>query len=425
MLLPKFKITKLKSGLRVLLVPDRHVDSVDVTVLFRVGSRCEEEKIGGISHFLEHMFFKGTKKRPWAKDISEAVDSVGGEINAFTSQEYTGYYIKATKNYANLAADVLSDMILNSKFEQKELDRERNVVKEEMKMYEDTPMRYIWTVWNEVLYGTQGLGREISGTRESLDNINRSEMVNYRDDYYSVANALLVVVGNFEERKIIDILNKHWKGIKTGEKSVFVATDDSQKKPVMKLLYKDIQQANICLGVRAYKSFHSDHFACQILSVILGQGMSSRLFLKVRERRGLAYAVHSMVDNYTDVGNLVVNLGTDAKKAEKAISLILSEFKKIKSEKVQNKELIKAKEYWKGKLILSLEHMDAMATMIGMQELLFDKIMSPKEMIERVEEVTAKDIQRIANDLFVDDKLNMAIIGPYKKEHNFKKLLKL
>lgn len=425
MLMPKYKIAKLKSGLRVLLVPDKHVDSVDVTVMFRVGSRCEMERIAGISHFLEHMFFKGTVKRSQAKDISEAVDSVGGEINAFTSHEYTGYYIKVAKNHVDLAVDVLSDMILNSKFDQKELDRERNVVKEEMKMYEDTPLRYIWTVWNEVMYGNQGIGREIAGTRESLDNINRQEMVDYRNDYYSVSNGLLVIVGNFNEEHMMSLLNKHWKDIKTGEKSVFTPTDDTQKKPACKLLYKDIQQANICLGVRGFETFHPDHFIGQVMSVILGQGMSSRLFLSVRERRGLAYSVHSAMDLYTDAGNFVVNLGTDAQKAEQAISLILSEFKKMRKEKVDHKELRKAKEYWKGKMILSMEDVDAMASMIGMQELLFDKIVSPKEMIERIESVTAKQVQRLANELFTNERLNLALIGPYKKEDKFKKLLKL
>ena len=203
-----YKLTKLKNGMRVLLVPNKHVDSVNVSIFFRVGSRCEEENIAGISHFLEHMFFKGTKKRPKAKNISEAVDSVGGQMNAFTSYEYTGYWIKVAKRHTELAVDVLSDMMIGSKFVQKELDQERNVIKEEMKMYEDNPDYYIWRVWNKVLYGEQGLGRDISGTREALDNVNHSEMVDYRNNYYSVANGLLVVVGNYTENSMMTMLNK-------------------------------------------------------------------------------------------------------------------------------------------------------------------------------------------------------------------------
>lgn len=425
MILPKYEITKLKNGLRVILVPNKHVDSIDVSIMFRVGSRCEREDIAGISHFLEHMFFKGTKKRPKAQNISEAVDSVGGYMNAFTSQEYTGYYIKVAKQYTELAVDVLSDMILNSKFDSKEIARERNVIKEEMKMYEDTPIQYVWNLWNEVLYGKQGLGRDIAGSFKSLDNIDRGSMVGYRDSYYSVANGLMVIVGNFEEKKLMALLNKYWSGIPDGDKSVFGATDDSQKKSSLNLLYRDIQQANFCLGVRAYKSFDPKQYINAVMSIVLGEGMSSRLFLKVRERRGLAYSIWSGADTYTDVGNFVVKTGTDDEKAEKAIKLILEEFDVVKQKLISAKEISKAKNYFKGKMILSLENPEAIASMVGMQTLLHEKVISPDKIMAKIDAVTAEQVRDLAREMFVPEKLNLAIIGPFKNEDKFKKLLKI
>lgn len=423
--MPEYKLVKLKSGLRCLLVPNKYIDSVNVSIIFRVGSRCEEENVAGISHFLEHMFFKGTKKRPQAKHISEAVDSVGGTMNAFTSYEYTGYYIKVAKQHVGLAVDVLSDMILNSKFEQKEINRERNVVKEEMKMYEDNPLSYIWRLWNGVLYGEHGLGRDIAGTRQALDNIDHRAMVGYRDSYYSVVNGLLVVVGNFSSEAMVKELDKRWARISAGKKSVFAAVSEKQQEPQLVLLTKDIQQANFCVGVRTYPAFHKNHYITQLLSVVLGQGMSSRLFLKVRERNGLAYSINSSVDNYTDVGNLVVKTGTDADKALKALAMILAEMKKITEEKVGAKELNKAKEYWKGNLVLSLEYAESLANMVGIQELLFDKVIEPKAMMKKIDAVTATDIQRVAQDIFQSSKLNLAVIGPYKSSAKFKQILKI
>ncbi len=418
-----YKLTKLKNGMRVLLVPNKHVESVNVSIFFRVGSRCEDENIAGISHFLEHMFFKGTKKRPKAKFISEAIDSVGGEMNAFTSYEYTGYWIKVAKQHTDLAIDVLSDMIIDSKFLQKELDRERNVIKEEMKMYEDNPDYYIWRVWNKVLYGEQGLGREIAGTREALDNINHPEMIEYRNNYYSVANGLLVVVGNFVETSLMTTLNKYWNKVSKGMRSEYQLASDCQPKPQVELLTKDIQQANMCVGVRSYRSFHPDHFVVNLISVILGRGMSSRLFLRVREKHGLVYTIRAMADNYVDVGNLVVKTGCDANKAEQALKMILEEFKKLTKEKVLKKELDKAKEYWKGTLILSLEDLESVGGMVGMQELLFDKVVTPDQMIKAIDKVTAEDIMRVAKDMFKPEKLNLAVIGPFKNSKKFQTIV--
>ncbi|MBU0647867.1 insulinase family protein [Patescibacteria group bacterium] len=423
MLVSKYKIKKLRNGLRVLLVPNKYVDSVNISVLYRVGSRCEEESVAGMSHFLEHMFFKGTKKRPKASDISVAVDSVGGQMNAFTSYEYTGYYIKVAKKYFELASDVLSDMMLNSSFRQKELEKERMVIKEEMKMYEDNPLAYIWRAWNKVLYQGHGLGRDISGTRQALDSIDHEKMLRYRDNYYSISNALLVVVGNYSETKIIQALEKNWAKISKGKKSYYGKYDHEQQEPQIELLYKDIQQANFCVGFKTYETFHPDHFITKLISVILGQGMSSRLFLKVRERKGLAYSVSSMTDNYTDVGNLVVKTGTDVDKASKALGIIIKEFVRLKKEKVNRKELQKAKEYWKGNLIISMEDNENLANLIGMQELLFDKIYTPKQMMDKIDAVNEKDIIRVANDIFVNERLNLAMIGPYKNMKKFDSLL--
>ncbi len=421
----EYKIKKLKNGMRVLLVNNKSIDSVNVSVFFRVGSRCEAEDLGGISHFLEHMFFKGTKKRPEAKLISEEIDSVGGEVNAFTSYEYTGYYIKVAKQHLQTAVDVLSDMMIGSKFETKEINRERNVIVEEKKMYEDTPQAYIWRLWNTVLYNNHGLGRDIVGSYKSIDNIDRKNMLEYRDKYYSVNNGLIVVVGNFSESKLMEMLNKYWKNISKGDHSEYSKVEISQTAPELLMHKKDTSQGNFCVGVRTYKSFHKDHYVCNLIATILGQGMSSRLFLNVREKRGLAYSVSASVDTYTDVGNIVVKTGTDVGKAKDAVKIILQEFKKMKTTKVPAKELKKAKEYWKGKMILSLEHPETLASMSGMQELMYNKIVSPEKMMKEIDKVTIEDILRVSKDIFVSDRLNMAIIGPYKNEKKFEKILKI
>ncbi|HPH78814.1 MAG TPA: pitrilysin family protein [bacterium] len=424
MIKTEYKIKKLKNGMKVLLVPNKNVDSVDVSVFFRVGSRCEEPQLSGISHFLEHMFFKGTKKRPETKMISEAVDGVGGDMNAFTSYEYTGYYIKVASTNVEVAVDVLADMILNSKFDPKELNRERNVIKEEIKMYDDNPSALVWRLWNQVLYGEQGLGRDVAGVFETVDNVDAKKMIEYRDKYYSIKNALLVVVGNFAEKKMMEMLNKYWKNISIGEMSIFAKTDEQQATPQLRLIKKDINQANFCVGVRTYNSLHQDHFVCQVLSVILGQGMSSRLFINVRERKGLAYSIHANTDHYTDVGNLMVKTGTDIDSVYDALKLILKEFSRLKKEPVEAVELKKAKEYWKGRMILSLEQPETIANIIGMQELIYDKVLTPDEMIKAIEKVSAKDIMRVANDIFANDKLNLAVVGPFGDDEKFRKILK-
>lgn len=419
----KYFFKKLSNGLKVLLVPNKSIDSVNVSVFFRVGSRCEEGEYSGISHFLEHMFFKGTKKRPEAKIISEEVDSVGGEMNAFTSYEYTGYYIKVAKQHTEVAVDVLSDMIIDSSFKKEEIDRERNVIKEEIKMYEDTPQSYVWRLWNEVLYKDHGLGRDIAGVFKTVDNVDRTKMLSYRNEFYSVANGLVVVVGNFEQIKIMKLLEKYWSKIGQGHKSQFGVLHEVQKKPEVLLYKKETSQTNFCVGVRTFKSFHKDHFVGHLISVILGQGMSSRLFINVRERRGLCYSIHAMLDTYTDVGNLVVKTGTDINKAPEALEVILQEFVNLKKKLVDKKELQKAKEYWKGKMIISLESPETLASMAGMQDLMYNKVMSPEQMMAKIDKITADDIMRVSNEIFVSDKLNMAIIGPYKNDHKFKKIL--
>jgi predicted Zn-dependent peptidase len=419
-----YKLTKLKNGLRVLLVPNKNVDSVQTMVIFRVGSRCEEPQISGVSHFLEHMFFKGTTNRPTAGDISREVDEVGGYMNAFTGYEFTGYYIKVIKQYQEMAVGLLADMIMNSKFEAAELQREKGVIKEEIKMYQDDPWSFVNYTWNETLYGTQGLGREIAGTFETVDGIDRGAMVDYKDRFYSVANGLLVVVGNYVEKDILQMLNQYWGQLPQGEKSVFVPTNVHQKEKKAVVRYRDIQQANFFLGVRAFPNFHPKYFASSILSIILGQGMSSRLFLKVRERSGLAYRIQSIADSYTDAGALVVQTGTAVVNAEKAITMILHELKAMGTKKVGAKELKKAKENWKGKMIISLEDPEMVADIVGTQELLYHQVMLPAEMIKKMEAVTASEVRDLAAELFVPEKLNLAVVGPYKDAKPFEKILK-
>jgi len=418
-------MTKLKNGLRVLLVPNKNVDSVETMILFRVGSRCEDPKYGGISHFLEHVFFKGTKKWPDKKDISLVIDNVGGVMNAFTSFEYTGYYIKVAKQHIEMINDVLSDMMINPLFKQDEIERERGVIKEEIKMYEDDPSSYVAQVYTSVLYGQQGLGRDIAGTFETVDRINRPELLKYKNNYYSVANGLLLVLGNYDEKKIMSMLNKYWGKLPQGKKSNFEKTDDSQAKPNWQVTYRDIQQANLMVGWRAFPAFHPRHFVAELLSTVLGRGWSSRLYVKVREEMGLCYVIGAGSDTYTDVGNFLVRTGTDPGKAKDALSAIVEEIKLVKSKKVGAKELKKVKEYWKGKMILAMEDIEFLANNVGMQELMFDRVISPEEMMKKIEAVTAEEIQQMAQEVFVTEKMNLAVVGPFKDDSEFKKLMKI
>ena len=417
--------TILKNGLRIITIPQKETQAATILVLVATGSKYETKDISGISHFLEHMLFKGTEKRKTPMEVSEFLDKIGGDYNAFTGEEYTGYYAKVDAPHFEQAIDWVSDIFLNSKLPEKEMEKERGVIIEEIKMYEDNPMRHIEQVWKELLYGDQPAGWDIAGTRETITKMKRSDIVKYVNSQYVAKNTVICIAGNIKEAEVIEKVKKRFSQIKSTAFKNKPLVVEQQSEAQIKLSYKDIGQTHIALGVRAYNMFHSERFALQLLAVILGGMMSSRMFDQIREKLGAAYYVRTYYDNDTDTGYLSTFAGVDNAKIEKVILAVLKEYKKIADEKVGASELKKAKDYIKGKMVLGLESSDAKASFYGSQELLRKEILMPKQIFAEIDKVTAAQIQKIAQDIFKPEKLNLAMISKIKDEKQFKKLLKL
>jgi len=411
--------SNLKNGLTVLSSSVAGAKSATVLLLVKAGSRYETKNLNGIAHFAEHMFFKGTKKRPTALEIVSEIDGLGAEFNAFTSKEYTGFYIKSSSTHLDLVTEVLSDMLLNSKFDQTEIDRERNVIAEELRMYLDTPMRHIGDVYEGLLYGDQPLGWDTVGTLESLKNINRNDFLAYNNKYYLGPNMIFNISGDITETRAKELSEKYFSSLPNEKSPIFKPVKYSQNKPALKLFYKDSEQAHLCLGVRAYSLGNPDRYKIAVLNTILGSSMSSRLFIQLRERRGLAYYVRSGSEEYHDAGSLSAQAGVEPKNINEAARVILAEFSLIANKPPAESELNKAKEYLKGRLILELEDSREVATVFGLQQLLEDKIRTPEEIIAEIDKVTAIEVTNIAKKLFVNQSLNLAIIGPFKDTDQF------
>ena len=421
----KYKKTTLKNGLRIITIPMKGTETVTVTVMVGVGSRYESEKEAGISHFIEHMFFKGTQRRPTTLDISAELDSIGGEFNAFTAKDKTMYYAKVDAKHLDRALDTVADMYLHSKLEEKEIGKERGTILQELNMYEDTPTRSIGDAFENLLYKDNPLGRDIIGNKKTLKAMKRKDFIDFMDRFYKANDTVVSIAGKFDEKKVIAKVKSYFEKMGYGEKPKTVKVDDKQNSPGVKLKYKKTDQAHLILGVRAYHHDHKDRFALALLSIILGGNMSSRLFIEVREKRGLAYYVRSMVEAYKDCGYLAVQAGVEHDNLELAISTIIGEFKKISREKVSAEELKRAKDFVKGKSVMGMEASDAVAMFFLEQEVMKGKIMTMEEIFARVEKVAVSDILRVAKEVFRKNNLNLAIIGPHKDSKKFEKLLKI
>jgi len=415
----------LKNGLRLITIPQESTQAVTVLVLVGAGSKYERKEISGLSHFLEHMFFKGTKKRPNTVAIAETLDKIGGIYNAFTSEEYTGYFAKVDANHLDLALDWVSDIFLNSKLDPGEIEREKKVIIEEINMLFDHPIYHIQILWRELLYGNQPAGWNIAGTKETVMAASRQSLIDYLKSQYVASNTLICIAGKIDGPGTLEKVKKCFSKIKSTKAIKKPKVVEKQTAPGCVLKEKKTDQAHLCLGVRAYNIFHPLRYAQEILGIILGGMMSSRLFIEVRERLGLAYYIATEVSADLDTGFLVTQAGVDNKNIEKAISTILKEYKKISQQNIPIKELKKAKDYIKGKMTLQLESSDAKASFYGIQELLENKILTPKEIYDKINEVSVKDILKVAKDIFQPQKLNLALIGPFKDKRNFEKLLKL
>jgi len=399
---------------------------VTVLVLVGTGSKYETKEINGISHFLEHMFFKGTKKRPTNMEIASVLDAVGGAYNAFTDKEVTGYWAKVDAKHFDLALDWVSDIFLNSKIEAEEVEMEKGVIIEELNMYLDTPMRYVGDLWEQLLYGDQPAGRMIIGEKEIIRALGRDDFVKYLASQYVAKNTIVVVAGNDKQVKSAKLkVKSYFDKIKKGAAQNKLKAIEKQASPGLKVHFKETDQTHLIVGCRGYNIFDKNRYPAALLGTILGGYMSSRLWTEVRERRGLAYYVRAGHENYTDTGYLAAHAGVDNTRAEDAIKVILGEFGKTKEQKIPEAEIKKAKDHIRGATLLSLESSDEVASYLGGQEVLKKEILLPEQFFKKIEKVTAEDLQRVAQEIFRPEKLNLALIGPFKEKEKFEKLLKI
>ena len=412
------------------------VPSVTVLAMVGVGSRYEEKSVKGISHFLEHMVFKGTAKYPTALALSSAVDAVGAEFNAFTGKEYTGFYVKAGSGQTELALDVLSQMLCKPRLLAKEMEREKGVVIEEINMYEDQPIRDIENVFDGLLYSPASLGWDVIGTKETIRAMKREDFVEHMERWYGPENMVLGIAGDRQKisdarSQTLDLVQKYFKAAKgKGQRANNREWESfSQDKPQVKIKHKKTEQAHFVLGVRGLPRGHKDRYVLAVLSTLLGGNMSSRLFIEVRERRGLAYYVRSGVEAYHGTGHFGVQAGVELGKIQEAIKVIVNELAKMIGDngrgQVQETEVNRAKEYIKGKLVLDLEDSQEVAAEYCESWLLEGKVRPPEEIIAGVDRVNVADVRRLAQSLLIKGKLNLAVIGPYQNEGDFEKLLKL
>lgn len=403
----------LANGLRIFMVPLHSFQSVSIGVFVGIGSRYENETQSGMSHFVEHMLFKGTTQRPSSQLIAEAIEGIGGVSNAYTGQETTVYYAKVAASQVNIALDYLTDLVRNPLFNGDEFEKERLIIGEEINMVYDIPDSWISILIDQVMWPNHPLGQSIAGTHQSLAGINRNALVEFFKENYHPQNVLLTIGGAFDPKMIIteiDALLGDWQPAK---KPFFANAPGCQTEPRCHIENRAIEQGHLCLALPAVSRSHPDRYALSILNVILGDGMSSRLFLKIREDRGLAYAVDSGLNFLQDTGSLVVYTAVDPKRAPETLHVIMEELERLRDEPVPDKELHKAKEYLKGRMVLGLEDSYSRAAWVAYQALFMDTIKSPEEVLAAYNAVTTADVQAVAQKIINPDAYNLAAIGPF------------
>ena len=420
---PIFERRTLANGLRVLTAPLDHAQSVSCFVMLAAGSRYERAENRGIAHFAEHMFFKGTERRPTSRDLTTIVDGIGGEFNAFTSKEYTGYYVRCAGNDRDTAFDVLLDMLRHSKFDSEEIEREKGVILEEMNMYNDTPRDHIGTIYETLIFGDNPLGWEILGTKDTVRAATRETFLDYIAEWYTPERMIIGVsgmVGDALEPMLEELLGDMSPN---GERRPAPAELNNSPGPSVRVQHKDADQAHLVLGVPSYPIEHPDRYTLQLLATVLGGGMSSRLFTEVRERRGLAYYVHGVNHSYTDAGSLYAQAGVDLNRIDDAVKVIVEQFQKMADEAVPSDELEKARSLSKGRFVLRTESPQGLL-MFGLnREVLEGSALEPEQYLAALDSVTIEDVQRVAQDLIERKKLNLAVIGPFDDDERFAKLL--
>jgi len=420
-----YQKTTLGNGLRVLTTNMSHTRSVSVCFYIGVGSRYEDDPQAGSCHFIEHMLFKGTEKRTTPREISEAIEGVGGILNAFTDREMTGFWCKVARPHFNIALDVLTDMLLKSRFDTCEIEKERRVIIEEINMASDDPPQRVNMMVDELLWPGQPLGRDIAGSKETVKAATRSGLISFMKSNYVPENIVVSIAGNIKHDKAVNAVAEIMGDWKSKRKQVRFKPFKETVGKRISIEKRKLEQVHLCLALPGVSLFDERRFALSLLNVILGQGMSSRLFTEVRDKLGLAYNIFSHADTLLDTGSFSIYAGVDTAKVDVAIATIVEEMKKLKDNPVLKTELNKAKEASKGRLLLKMEDSRSVAGWLGGQETLSGKVMSVDDVIGRLNKVTAKDIQQLASELFNGDKLRLAMVGPVDEGKDLSYLLKL
>jgi len=414
----------LQSGLRLITIPMPVAHTATVLVLVGCGSVCESRELSGVSHFLEHMMFKGTTKRPGYSDINRELESIGARSNAFTGKEETGYYATAASAKFNIISDVIYDIFLNSKLEQGAMEIERGPIIEEIRMRRDDPQSHIWRVFEGLLYGDQPAGREIGGTEETVKAMQSQDLRKWFDTHYVAENTVIAVAGNVDADQVFKQAEEMFAHIRQAPTTALPPTVQDQKSPAVKTEIKDVEQLYVKLGVRGYSRFDDRRYALSLLANILGGGMSSRLFEEVREKRGLAYSIYANDQFYNDAGYFVVSAGLNQPRASEGIKVILDELMKVATSGVTQEELKRAKDCAEGSLAFMLESSMGLAESYGAGLLSYGKIVTPSDELEKIKAVTAEQIQAVAQDIFKESQLNLAAIGPKVTNEQFESILK-
>ena len=415
------QVAELANGIKVLMENIPHVRSVAIGVWVDIGSRDESNELAGISHFIEHLMFKGTENRT-AKDIAEELDAVGGQLNAFTTKEYTCYYARVLDEHIMLGIDLLGDMLLNSRFDQGDIDRERNVIIEEIKMYEDDPDELVHDIIAGTIWGSHPLGRPISGDENTVQSISREQILSFYHKYYCSGNMVISVSGNFDGQKVMDGLNVNF-GKLTGPKKQRLYTIPEPARQVV-CRVKDNEQVHICLGTQGLALDHEQIYVLQIINTILGGGLSSRLFQEIREERGLVYSIYSYHSSYHDSGLFCIYTGLSKQNVRPALELIIKEIDNIQSNGVPAAELQRVKEQLKGNLLLSLESISTRMSRLGKSQLYLDKVTSPDEIVSRIMSVSEDDIKDLARNCLKPENFCMASVGPWDDDDILQKIFK-
>jgi len=420
-----YQKTTLDNGLRLVTSQVPTSRSVCLAFFLGIGSRYEQTSESGISHFVEHLCFKGTKRRPSSREVCLAIEGVGGMLNGGTDKEATVYWCKVALPHFSLALDVLVDMLRSSLFYAMDVEKERGIIMEEIALSRDMPSQLVDLLIDEVLWPDQPLGRDVAGTRETVTTMERQRMLNHWAKYYVPGNTVVTVAGDVEHQGVLTQVVKalgDWSG---RQKYLWSSSDNKQNSPRLRVEARDIEQTHLCLALRGLPANHPDRFTLDLLNVILGEGMTSRLFLEVRERLGLAYEVYSSINHFSDAGSLTIYAGVEPGRLETALGAIIGELARLRQD-IPEEEIVKAKEFSKGRLLLRMEDTRSVAGWLGGQELLLERILTVDEVLAKIDAISPSDLKQMAQRLIIGDKLSLAVVGPVRQgEEHLQDLLKL